>query len=119
LAYMITSAVLMIKLIYHSTATTATFPLSLPDALPIFVDLRETGRPCQAHRIVGDGVRERRCGAGQTGMQGDEFQFFTLFLDRARSEEHTSELQSRENLVCRLLLEKKRRDDTTQSLKCH
>src|SRR5690606_41618978 len=29
-------------------------------------------------------------------------------LDRARSEEHTSELQSRENLVCRLLLEKKK-----------
>src|SRR5690606_42100289 len=28
----------------------------------------------------------------------------------ARSEEHTSELQSRENLVCRLLLEKKKRD---------
>src|SRR5215475_4614610 len=32
---------------------------------------------------------------------------------RPRSEEHTSELQSRENLVCRLLLEKKKRDDRT------
>src|SRR5690606_41496018 len=31
-------------------------------------------------------------------------------LANARSEEHTSELQSRENLVCRLLLEKKKRD---------
>src|SRR5690606_40374874 len=31
--------------------------------------------------------------------------------DRTRSEEHTSELQSRENLVCRLLLEKKKRQD--------
>src|SRR5690606_41344403 len=31
----------------------------------------------------------------------------------ARSEEHTSELQSRENLVCRLLLEKKNTKDTT------
>src|SRR5690606_39350602 len=30
-------------------------------------------------------------------------------LDHLRSEEHTSELQSRENLVCRLLLEKKKR----------
>src|SRR5436309_8034189 len=30
-------------------------------------------------------------------------------LDRKRSEEHTSELQSRENLVCRLLLEKKKK----------
>src|SRR5690606_41755049 len=31
----------------------------------------------------------------------------TPFLDQGRSEEHTSELQSRENLVCRLLLDKK------------
>src|SRR5690606_7772202 len=30
-------------------------------------------------------------------------------VDRSRSEEHTSELQSRENLVCRLLLEKKKK----------
>src|SRR5690606_41932805 len=32
-----------------------------------------------------------------------------------RSEEHTSELQSRENLVCRLLLEKKKRNERTQT----
>src|SRR5690606_40327436 len=31
-------------------------------------------------------------------------------VDEERSEEHTSELQSRENLVCRLLLEKKKKD---------
>src|SRR5436309_8516168 len=34
-----------------------------------------------------------------------------------RSEEHTSELQSRENLVCRLLLEKKKKKITKQRLK--
>src|SRR5690606_41365561 len=34
---------------------------------------------------------------------------FTLRQSRPRSEEHTSELQSRENLVCRLLLEKKKK----------
>src|SRR5690606_39327003 len=33
--------------------------------------------------------------------------------DQVRSEEHTSELQSRENLVCRLLLEKKKRKNQT------
>src|SRR5690606_40746634 len=33
---------------------------------------------------------------------------FTAILNTSRSEEHTSELQSRENLVCRLLLEKKK-----------
>src|SRR5690606_41982587 len=37
--------------------------------------------------------------------------FIALFT---RSEEHTSELQSRENLVCRLLLEKKKKEEITQ-----
>src|SRR2546422_6126290 len=35
---------------------------------------------------------------------------------RARSEEHTSELQSRLHLVCRLLLEKKKQQDVTSSV---
>src|SRR5690606_41704323 len=38
-----------------------------------------------------------------------------LMLTAARSEEHTSELQSRENLVCRLLLEKKKTQHVTTS----
>src|SRR5690606_40401152 len=38
----------------------------------------------------------------------------TRHLDRPRSEEHTSELQSRENLVCRLLLEKKKKSQQKQ-----
>src|SRR5690606_41481900 len=41
----------------------------------------------------------------------DEDQQKKLAYLRIRSEEHTSELQSRENLVCRLLLEKKKRND--------
>src|SRR3712207_6852773 len=49
-------------------------------------------------------------GAGR-GRGGLECEFHRLRLrtstDRARSEEHTSELQSRQYLVCRLLLEKK------------
>src|SRR5690606_40001652 len=36
-----------------------------------------------------------------------------------RSEEHTSELQSRENLVCRLLLEKKKKKKTRMSQRCN
>src|SRR2546427_3843818 len=36
-----------------------------------------------------------------------------------RSEEHTSELQSQSNLVCRLLLEKKKQADTAQRLRPH
>src|SRR5690606_41797614 len=42
----------------------------------------------------------------QKGVVGELRTLFTLQTDR--SEEHTSELQSRENLVCRLLLEKKK-----------
>src|SRR3989442_5095756 len=37
-----------------------------------------------------------------------EVEFVTLLAERVRSEEHTSELQSRPHLVCRLLLEKKK-----------
>src|SRR2546430_8654444 len=44
--------------------------------------------------------------------------FFQLDQSRARSEEHTSELQSQSNLVCRLLLEKKK-NHSRQSLTQH
>src|SRR5690606_41468471 len=40
----------------------------------------------------------------------DRFSGMCLFRSYSRSEEHTSELQSRENLVCRLLLEKKKKE---------
>src|SRR5690606_41605979 len=49
--------------------------------------------------------------ASNTGEGEDDFSFTISqeeFLNFMRSEEHTSELQSRENLVCRLLLEKKK-----------
>src|SRR3712207_8687536 len=39
--------------------------------------------------------------------------------DAARSEEHTSELQSRQYLVCRLLLEKKQAEQSTALLLCY
>src|SRR5690554_7068579 len=40
-----------------------------------------------------------------------------LFLDKLRSEEHTSELQSRPHLVCRLLLEKKKKKNNTTQIR--
>src|SRR5690606_34460235 len=49
--------------------------------------------------------------AAKTGVAiagGTPFEFTTVSVSDGRSEEHTSELQSRENLVCRLLLEKKK-----------
>src|SRR3712207_9002510 len=43
---------------------------------------------------------------------GDILTFSMLYLSSMRSEEHTSELQSRQYLVCRLLLEKKKNENT-------
>src|SRR5256885_11870269 len=44
-------------------------------------------------------------------------QLVKVALDKARSEEHTSELQSPCNLVCRLLLEKKKKYDATETVR--
>src|SRR2546430_5572168 len=55
-------------------------------------------------------VRELR-GEGLVAEGGQVAAHRPLFL---RSEEHTSELQSQSNLVCRLLLEKKKNDDATE-----
>src|SRR2546430_8537460 len=46
--------------------------------------------------------------AGEGMMDSHAFQYLTELSDDIRSEEHTSELQSQSNLVCRLLLEKKK-----------
>src|SRR5256885_16717314 len=76
---------------FNDTATTEIYTLSLHDALPIF-----TRRACRApSRRAGRGGR-RATRRGDGGRR------------RRRSEEHTSELQSPCNLVCRLLLEKKK-----------
>src|SRR5256885_8290975 len=68
---------------FNDTATTEIYTLSLHDALPI----------CGPGRGRGRHARRRRAAPGPG--------------QRRRSEEHTSELQSPCNLVCRLLLEKK------------
>src|SRR3989442_6262725 len=77
--------VLLFVFFFNDTATTEIYTLSLHDALPIY--------------------------AFRRGMRTAEVQALTKidpwFLER--SEEHTSELQSRPHLVCRLLLEKNKR----------
>src|SRR3989475_11204653 len=73
---------------FNDTATTEIYTLSLHDALPICAG------PA-AHR------RARQAGAGAASRRA-------LLRALDRSEEHTSELQSQSNLVCRLLLEKKK-----------
>src|SRR2546430_9811153 len=75
---------------FNDTATTEIYTLSLHDALPIYT--------------VADG--RKVCPI----CQQDSFAEFKSGLEVARrSEEHTSELQSQSNLVCRLLLEKKKK----------
>src|SRR2546430_7524544 len=78
---------------FNDTATTEIYTLSLHDALPIFGALR-CGRFAWTHRWrEGPAPDCPRCAGGD---------------HESRSEEHTSELQSQSNLVCRLLLEKKK-----------
>ena len=93
------------------------------DKLPGWKELRALPLAEQKQRLRDPDVR-RQLVAAEAGMKprGDEFQgggaattnplkpdYDNLFVMRdVRSEEHTSELQSRRNLVCRLLLEKKK-----------
>src|SRR5690606_41740998 len=71
------------------------------------------GRHSQGRgRKIGRCVRHRRVSAGCAGSVSRRRRGAGRFEGRdsaGRSEEHTSELQSRENLVCRLLLEKKKK----------
>src|SRR3712207_7380268 len=92
----------LVYFFFNDTATTEIYTLSLHDALPISGALRCGGlRPRAGLRPRPDRGDRPRPGAGQLTA--------VLRLDgvTVRSEEHTSELQSRQYLVCRLLLEKK------------
>src|SRR5690606_40386090 len=87
-------------------------PLSLHDALPIFLthgaELEAQRRPLQQPPDEDggeDGEEEARVEAERVRQQREQR---GGLVDRARSEEHTSELQSRENLVCRRRLEQKK-----------
>src|SRR5207249_11722890 len=80
---------------FNATATTEIYTLSLHDALPIFCPSRRSncsprkGLPSKTPPVL---ARKK-----------------FVFRNSRRSEEHTSELQSRFDLVCRLLLEKKKK----------
>src|SRR2546430_17676285 len=75
---------------FNDTATTEIYTLSLHDALPI-------SHLVLARLVLGMDLRTPEQVVDVCGVDRD-----------ARSEEHTSELQSQSNLVCRLLLEKKK-----------
>src|SRR5690606_41568685 len=92
------------------------YTLSLHDALPIseagsvgpFLARSRTAYPLTAPEPVPAGSAARpACGAPSGAPSTTVTGMPCRSPESARSEEHTSELQSRENLVCRLLLEKK------------
>src|SRR2546422_3008781 len=95
---------------FNDTATTEIYTLSLHDALPISVRRDAPGahqRPPRvgADRDVGDAAVNRGDVLGGEQDHG------------GRSEEDTSELQSRLHLVCRLLLEKKKKHSSQAAKK--
>src|SRR2546430_7980606 len=83
------SVALLSFFFFNDTATTEIYTLSLHDALPISILV-------QLRRYVI---------ASESALVA-----CVLYIVNTRSEEHTSELQSQSNLVCRLLLEKKNKD---------
>src|SRR2546425_7295389 len=87
---------------FNDTATTEIYTLSLHDALPISsVFACVVGNTPIPPRLV-------RCAISTAGQR------YTPYPDHlSRSEEHTSELQSLAYLVCRLLLEKKKKKNKT------
>src|SRR5258707_5108046 len=89
---------------FNDTATTEIYTLSLHDALPIsraFVAMTNYVTTWR-RQSVGGRIRPRR------GTRRKR----RVTQHAPRSEEHTSELQSRQYLVCRLLLEKKKKTST-------
>src|SRR2546427_6129976 len=88
---------------FNDTATTEIYTLSLHDALPIYyLQPSLTPQACPSGRrlfpMTTSGSQQQLIAAPLCTLRRN-----------SRSEEHTSELQSQSNLVCRLLLEKKKK----------
>src|SRR2546430_11346135 len=92
---------------FNDTATTEIYTLSLHDALPILAQMN----------ILAIKVLRKVLQDGSIPLDRNDLGILRCYemgwihsepIDKDRSEEHTSELQSQSNLVCRLLLEKKK-----------
>src|SRR5688572_31223291 len=97
----------------NQPATTEIYTLSLHDALPIFdaferVELLRDLREGRFEALIGVNLLREGLDLPEVSMVAILDADKEGFL-RSRSEEHTSELQSQSNLVCRLLLEKKKK----------
>src|SRR3712207_9077612 len=94
-----------ISFFVNDTATTEIYTLSLHDALPIWERVLEH---LVAERVDVTDRHPAGRGGGCLGGGGHVVLLGGCGQRSRRSEEHTSELQSRQYLVCRLLLEKKK-----------
>src|SRR5258708_14864802 len=83
--------------------TTLFRSISAPGKKPSRLPLKPDPKPVATTRIANNATRPSRTIAPALGTH------FMYLRDRMRSEEHTSELQSPDHLVCRLLLEKKKK----------
>src|SRR5207244_11439625 len=97
LVYAVRNDVRSLFLCFIVSSTTEIYPLSLHDALPISLGLRNRAL---VELVYSAGLRSAEA----------------VGVDELRSEEHTSELQSPDHLVCRLLLEKKKKEPTQLSI---
>src|SRR2546430_3554494 len=89
---------------FNDTATTEIYTLSLHDASSDLLGSGWAGSGCNCIRARPDWSISGLCGTRPQAWK----------LTSRRSEEHTSELQSQSNLVCRLLLEKKNSSTPTR-----
>src|SRR5690349_22165550 len=98
---------------FNDTATTEIYTLSLHDALPIYTALAYWDYLARIRRLAISREAENRAvrlvEETRRLIAADQVPAAEIQLVSARSEEHTSELQSRRDLVCRLLLEKKKK----------
>src|SRR5947209_14433092 len=92
---------------FNATATTEIYTLSLHDALPIYIIRR--GKRTGIRQVEAE-LHLRLPDPSGASRAGGKFAPLPLL----RSEEHTSELQSRQYLVCRLLLEKKKDNENSR-----
>src|SRR5690606_41428931 len=105
-------AVCAIHVLSDGRSFSLMYPVSLPDALPIYV--RVTIKPSEEGALLISLYNELTGASLPNGLSNNAKALTAVKLvakelgqSNGRSEEHTSELQSRENLVCRLLLENK------------
>src|SRR3712207_7820270 len=108
------SYIIFLFFFFNDTATTEIYTLSLHDALPILGVWEVVQAPTvgQSDDDAPSGRKARSCARRLALLPRHGRR---ILPDLARSEEHTSELQSRQYLVCRLLLEKKKKITSTDN----